>query len=214
MRDQYYHVYNRSIAKYVVFNNSFEYRRMYELIKLLRFANFCYKYSRFIDMEPTTRAMIIKDLKEENDLLVEIVAFCLMPTHIHLLLKQVANVGITKFMGRVLNGYTKFFNTLHSRYGPLWSGRFKSVLVKNDVQFIHLTRYIHLNPSSSDLVSDPVNWQFSSYKEYIDPMHVAEPICRYENLFNTTPIQYKKFTDDQKDYQHNLHLIKNIIIDN
>jgi len=59
--------------------------------------------------------------------------------------------GISLYMKNLLNSYTRYFNTKTKRKGPLWQGRFKSVLIKMDEQ-LYLTRYIHLNPTSEDLV--------------------------------------------------------------
>jgi putative transposase len=109
--------------------------------------------------------LAIKDsLQSENEQLVEVVAYCIMQTHFHLILKQVTEDGIAKFMGRILNGYSRYFNSLHSRVGPLWTGRFKNVLIRNDEHLLHLTRYIHLNPVSAGLVTKPEDWDYSSYK--------------------------------------------------
>lgn len=211
--DNYYHIISRSIAKYVIFNDALEYSRMLTLLKLYRFNDFNYKLSQFLNLDIATQAKLIYELENENDLIVEIVAFCLMPTHIHLLVKQVKDGGITKYLGRVLNAYSKFFNERHKRNGPLWSGRFKNILVSTDEQLLHLTRYIHLNPTSANNVKNPEDWFYSSYNEYINHDNLESHICRYDNLFNLTPIKYKKFVESRKIDQRNLSIIKNLLID-
>lgn len=210
---QFYHIYSRSIAKYVVFNDGEEYSRFLELLNLCRHENFHYKYSQFLELESSSQKTIIKHLEEENSLLVEIVAYCIMPTHIHLLLKQIKNDGITKFMLRVMSSYSNFFNHKHHRNGPLWTGRFKDVLVATDEQLLHLTRYIHLNPTSAGIVSSPNDWKYSSLNEYISTKKLSN-LCDFKNFIDMPPKKYKKFVLDQKSYQRSLAIIKSTIIDN
>ena len=209
---EYYHIFSRSIAKYVVFNDSSDFDRMIKLMNLYRFDNFQYKYSHFIELEATTQALILNDLRNENDLLVEIVAYCIMPTHIHMILRQVKNNGISKYAGRVLNAYSRYFNEKHHRNGPLWTGRFKNVLVEKDEQLLHLTRYIHLNPVSSGLINKPEDWEHSSYAEFIGEKS-NKGICNYESVIDIEPKLYKKFVNDGKDYQRSQAIIKSTLID-
>lgn len=212
VNDQYYHIFNRSIAKYVVFNDADDFERILELLDLCRNIEFNFKYSRFKELEISTQATIINKLRKENNILIEIVAFCIMPTHLHLLLKQVANKGISKYISKILNSYTKYFNSKHRRNGPLWEGHFKNVLVKDDDQLLHLTRYIHLNPSSAGLVSNPFDWPQSSLKEYCG--EATNGICQFNEIINMSPGKYKKFVLDQKSYQRSLSIVKSITIDN
>lgn len=208
----YYHIFSRSIASYVIFNAQDDYRRFGELINLYSFSDFNYRYSAFVELAIRMQKEVVDGLDGDKKL-VEIVAYCLMPTHIHLLLKQIADDGISKYMAKVLNSYTRYFNLKHHRKGPLWEGHFKNVLVDSDEQLLHLTRYIHLNPTSADLVKKPEDWTYSSYLEYIKP-DLTGGICNFENLFDLNSAQYQKFVNDQKSYQRDLAIIKGISIDN
>lgn len=93
-----------------------------------------------------------KDLRSQNikrvprKLLVNILAFCLMPNHYHLLLNPIVDNGVTLFMKKLNIGYAKYFNQRYKRTGTLFEGRFKSVLVDSQAHFVHLPYYIHLNP--------------------------------------------------------------------
>lgn len=207
----YYHVFSRSIAKYIVFNNEEEYSKFIEIYKLYRHINFGYQYSKFIRLNPMIQSQIINSLQSDNEVFVEIIAFCLMPTHIHFLLKQTADQGISKFIAKILNCYSRYFNIKHKRTGPLWSGRFKSVLVSTDEQLLHLTRYLHLNPSSAGIVTKPEDWSNSSYNDYIDTSNST--LLNYSDLFSISPKEYKKFVMDHKAYQKELSYIKSIIIE-
>lgn len=209
---QYYHIFSRSIAKYIVFNNQNDYGRFIELANLYRYIDFNYKYSNFANLKIKMRKNVINEL-DKNRKLVEIVAYCIMPTHIHLLLKQIVENGISKYMAKILNSYTRYFNLKHQRKGPLWEGHFNNILVNSDEQLLHLSRYIHLNSTSAGLVEKPDNWAFSSYLEYIKP-HSTKRLCNYDDLFDLNPTQYRKFVNDQKSYQRELSIIKSVMIDN
>jgi len=211
----YYHIYSRSIAGYVVFNDDSEYSRMLQLLDLYRFKDFSYRYSKFLELDQSTQLAIINEIKKINDSLVDIVAYCLMPTHIHFLLKQVSDNGITQFIGKILNSYSKSFNNRHKRNGPLWSGRFKNVLIGTDEQLLHLTRYIHLNPTSAGLIANPDDWTYSSYNEYVEVSTDKDSgICKTNEAVDLGPKQYKKFVNDHKNYQRELAMIKSLLIDN
>ena len=208
-----YHIYNRSIADYIIFNNDAEFIRMLELIKYYRIENNI-KFSAFLELnlvqtEGFNNAIdIISKDKEE---LVQIIAYCLMPTHIHLILKQLKENGISDYMRKVLDGYTRYFNTLHNRKGPLWENRFKNVLVSSEEQFPHLTRYIHLNPVTANLIKKPEDWAFSSYKEYLSKIN--HPICQFGDILNIESHIYRKFVNDQISYQKELAKIKKLLFD-
>lgn len=210
--DYYYHIYSRSIAGYVIFNESADFLRMVELFNLYRYMDFNYRYSRFCELEPVLRNQILKNIKVSSDTLVDIIAYCVMPTHIHLILKQNVDGGISKFMGKILNSYTRYFNIKHHRLGPLWEGKFKNVKVITDEQLLHVTRYFHLNASSVGLVNKPEDWLYSSYGEYLGL--TKDGFCRFQNLFvDFDPKQYQKFVNDQIAYQRELSIIKKFLID-
>ena len=209
-----YHIYTRSIAEYVVFNNALEYERLIQLIryyqseKELRFATFIESdLAQKIGFEQALRTIT----KDQNQL-VQIIAYCLMPTHPHLILKQLADTGISTFMRKVLEGYSTYFNNKHKRKGPLWESRFKSVLVNKDEQLLHLTRYSHLNPVTAHLVDRPEDWVFSSYREYLNKSGVKK-ICQYADVLEINPISYKKFVNDRISYQRELAKIKGLLLE-
>lgn len=182
-----------------------------EIVNLFRFKDFNYRYNNFKELIPLSQKSIIHKLEIESQKFVEIIAYCLMPTHIHLILKQLVDDGISKFMGRVLNSYTRYFNIRHDRTGPLWETRFKGVRINTDEQLLHTTRYLHLNSVSAGLAEKPEDWKFSSYGEYIGTN--KEGICNLNILPDFTPAKYKKFTNNQKSYQKSLQTIKNLLID-
>lgn len=209
---QIYHVFSRSIAKFVIFNNEKELSRVTETIRYYQQEKPEIKLSRYLEMKEIPRHAQT-NLISEKEKLVQIIAYCIMPTHIHLILKQLKDNGISMFMSNVLNSYTKYFNTKHERKGPLWETRFKSVLVENDDYLLHLTRYIHLNPVTAELVDAPEDWKASSYEEYASETSNESRICKYDHILNTKPNLYRQFVEDRVSYQRELAKIKFLILD-
>lgn len=89
--------------------------------------------------------------RKPRKLLVNILAFCLMPNHYHLLLNPLVKGGVSLFMKKLNGGYVKYFNTKHKRTGTLFERKYKFVLIDEQAHFIHMPYYIHLNPL--DLIS-------------------------------------------------------------
>lgn len=211
VNDHYYHIFSRSIAKYNIFNDSDDFGRFLELINLYRYIEFKHKYSKFNILTDEQKLLIEIGLKRFSEVDVEIVAYCVMPSHFHLILKQVRNNGVSNFMSKILNSYSRYFNIKHHRSGPLWSGRFKNVLVESDEQMLHLTRYVHLNPSSAGLLDNPFNWPWSSLSEYMGKSDGS--ICQFDTIIDMVPKDYKKFVLDHKGYQREISIIKSHLID-
>lgn len=209
---EYYHIFNRSIAKYQIFNNEKDYERFRSLVEYYRYDNLFYRFSEMIQLKPLHRKTIMNDLLKSGDLIVEIVAYCFMPTHFHLILKQVSDNGITLFTKKVLDSYTRNFNIDHGRKGPLWEGHFKNILIDSDEQMLHLSRYIHLNPVSAGLVKKPNQWEFSSYLEYINK--VDDGLCQFKEVIDVSEDKYKEFVLDQISYQKEISKIKKLLLDN
>ncbi len=201
---QYYHVYNRGTEKRPIFNNRADYNRFMKTMHYYqlegpkpKLSNF-FKYKLF---EPNY-----------NKKIVDITSYCLMPNHFHFLLKQLRDGGITEFVSKLSNSYTKCFNVKNKRIGPLFQGEFKSVIVQSDEQLLHVSRYIHLNPLVSYLVKDLDSYEWSSYLEYING---DKGLCAKEDIlsFFKSHAKYKQFVLDQGDYGEKLELIKHQILE-
>ncbi|MCF7888201.1 MAG: transposase [Candidatus Omnitrophica bacterium] len=208
-----YHVFSRSIAEYKIFLEKFHFLRMKNLLKYYAQLNPPLRFSYFLRMEnkKNKRAKEIYEKLETNKQRVNIVAYCIMPTHIHLIIKQLEEKGISSFINDVFNSYTRFFNIKHKRRGPLWDKRFQHVLVESDEQLLHLTRYIHLNPVTAYLTDKPESWDFSSYREYISCE--KDKICQFDNLLEVEPNSYKKFVKDRISFQRELANIKRLTLE-
>jgi putative transposase len=93
-------------------------------------------------------------------------AFCFMTNHIHLAVK-VADVSISRIMQHLAFRYTRYINRQQRRVGHLFQGRFKSILVDDELYLKELVRYIHLNPVRSGIVIHPDKYLWSSHRAYM-----------------------------------------------
>lgn len=98
---------------------------------------------------------------------VDIVAYCLMPNHYHLLV-YLQTDDLSNRMQACMLSYTKAINQRYQRCGSLFQGRFQAIWVNTDQYLLHLTRYIHLNPVKAGFVTRPEDWEFSSYQDYLE----------------------------------------------
>ena len=164
--NEWYHCYNRGIEKRIVFKDSQDYRRFLELLYL---AN---------DEFPLRRDDIGTHKFEEilhiprGKKLVAIGAFCLMPNHFHLVVKEVSEGGITAFMRKIGTAYAMYFNVRHGREGNLFLRPFQSRHVSTDRYFQHLINYVHCNPA---ILYEP-EWKTGNV---VDPQFLGEHIVAY-----------------------------------
>jgi len=199
-----------------IFNSRTDYSRMRKALCYYQQAPPVIKLSRFLNVEKIRPGRLGVPLPHNSGpsvRLVDIVCFCLMPTHVHVLLRQLRGKGISVFMSNVLNSYTRYFNTKYKRRGTLWEGRFKSVLIKTQEQLMHVTRYIHLNPVTAGLVEKPEEWAPSSYREYVGMVSGRNRICAYGDLLTIEAGRYAEFVNDRISYQRHLARIKKLMLE-
>jgi len=211
VNDSIYHIMNKSIAGYQIFNNQNDYKRIIDVARYYQRIEPPTRYSMLIKLPIQTQGQIL-NYHYNKEKIVEIIAYCIMPTHIHFLLKQIKDNGISNFMANIENSYSRYFNTKNNRKGPLWIGRFKSVRIENDEQLYHLSRYIHLNPVSADLVNNPVLWKYSSYNEYIKEGDKQNYICKFRDILPINTYRYKNFVENNASYQRAISKIKKLIL--
>ncbi len=104
---------------------------------------------------------LVSDRVEDRDKYVEILAWCLMPNHFHLLVRVLKEGGLSVFMQKLQESHSKYFNRVNKRKGVLFGGPFQSVHVSSDAQYTHVSRYIHINPLD---LFDPM-WKERGYIE-------------------------------------------------
>lgn len=205
VNEQYYHIFNRGSDKRNLFLQNQDYNRF---IKTLYYYHFSGQKIRFSNYNKSN-INFLTPLGTEK--LVDIICYCLMPNHFHLLLKQKQENGISKFLSQISNSYTKYFNTKNKRIGALLQGTFKAVLVENDEQFLHVSRYIHLNPIVSSIIDKLEKYPWSSYQEY----KTGSFFCKTEEVLNffKTNAHYLEFLNNQIEYGKSLELIKHHLLD-
>ena len=212
-----YHTLNRGVARQPIFFHTQHYARMLKLIDYYRFANTPTSFSQLMTVNVETRQEILDRIKKENKLHVEILAFCLMPNHFHLLLKQISEKGVVNFMANFQNGYVKYLNTRENRVGPLFQSAFKAKRIETDDQLIHVSRYIHLNPSTGYLVKieNLTEYPWSSLSLYLNRRAINNSFIKKDIImgFFKEGIDYRKFIFDQARYQRELAEIKHLTLE-
>lgn len=201
----FYHSFNRGVEKRDIFTTDRDYQRFFETL-------YYYQHDGPKPRFSTHDRFKIKDF-DKNPKIVEVICYCLMPNHFHLLLKQLKEGGVQEFLSKVTNSYTKYFNTKHNRVGHLFQGQFKAVLIDTDEQLVHVSRYIHLNPCVANLVKDLEEYDYCSFSEYTKESIVS--FC------NTAPIlsrfkdkdDYREFVTDHTSYALDVHRIKHLILE-
>lgn len=211
-----YHIFNRGIEKRPTFTDKREFERALLTINYYRFANLPVRLSQALLLGKKEREELFSTLSKKFEKLVEVICFCLMPNHFHFLLRQEIQGGVSKFLSNFANSYTRYFNTKNEgRIGSLFQGIFKSVRMEDEDQFLHVNRYIHINPSVSYMVKkeELESYQWSSLPEYLELS--GDGICEKELVlsFFRSKGAYRKFLFDQIDYAKSLDKIKHLLLE-
>lgn len=150
--ESFYHIYNRGVAKQIIFQDDRDYRMMIHCIR------------RYLSPQIMTDKSGRPYEKLHGH--VRLHAYCLMPTHLHLLIEQLSERGMEQFMRRVMTSYTMYFNWRHNRVGGLFQGRYKGRLVQGDSDLLWLSSYIHENPQDAWSGRELAEYPYSSLKNY------------------------------------------------
>lgn len=139
--DEYYHIYSRGIDKGLIFKEQNDYYRFVKLLYLLN-------NKEPVNISKESRGKGYREVfyNKRGGPLVSIGAYCLMPNHIHLVLKEISEGGISAFVRKLLTSHSMIFNKKYKRVGPLFQSRFKARHIDNDDYFRYLFVYVHLNP--------------------------------------------------------------------
>lgn len=201
--DEYHHIFTRSIAKYKIFSGERDYLRFKQAVYHYQFVERKSRLSRLIESDQFSFCHADTERRY-----VKIVAYCLMPTHVHLVLRAEQEKGVSRFISNLLNSYTRYFNTKYERKGPLWEGRYKKVHITSDEQLFHTIRYVHLNPVTDYLVKRPEEWKYSSYREYLGLER--EVISDHKEEHAISAQRYQALVNYQIDYQRKLAKAKSM----
>lgn len=165
---KYYHLYNRS--------NNFE--RVF-----LADENYQYFLNKFITY-----------LKPNS----EILAYCLMPTHFHFLIKICKNedLQVQKKVGLVLSSYTKAINKRYSRQGSLFQPHTKAKEIIDEQYLFTLISYIHQNPLRSKLVARLDEWKHSSYNELCGNYHGSVVSKEFYKQYFRSSEEFREYSEE------------------
>src|SRR4029078_7647302 len=144
-----YHVFNRSVAKQPIFTSSRDFQRAIDTSTFYLYAKPPIRFSFYNRLPIDERKKLLESLKQNHQPLVQIFSYCFMPNHVHFLLKNMTEKGISHFMRNFQHSYSKYFNIKTHRTGTLFQPMFHAVRIETDEQLIHVSRYIHLNPVTS-----------------------------------------------------------------
>ncbi|MGL4503836.1 MAG: REP-associated tyrosine transposase [Planktothrix sp.] len=178
--EHYYHIYNRGNNRQDIF---------FERDNYIHFLRQLKKY-----------------LIENNT--ADIIAYCLMPNHYHLLI-YLKTDKFSQLMQAFTLSYTKAINKRYQKVGSLFQGPFQAIHVHQDEYLIYLTRYIHLNPVKANIVEKPEDWEFSSYPEYLELRQGTIPqLDRVRSQFQSVE-NYRDFVENSHDNSSIQHLTFN-----
>jgi putative transposase len=139
-----YHIYNRGAHRSSMFRKSLHYQKCVELLQ---------KYSvRYR---------------------VTLIAYCLMPNHYHLMVRQEKSGSISRFLQTTFNAYVQYFNTMEKHSGTLLQGAAKSKRITSDAHLLRCLAYIHTNPVRASLVRNATEWQYSNYSPWVDDLDAS-----------------------------------------
>ena len=160
----YYHIYNRGVEKRIIFLDQQDYSVFLSYLKdYLLPKNEKELYEKLsaenVSSKEKDRALKLLHLNNFSQE-ITLLSYCLMPNHFHFFVKQKSINAIDKFMNSLATRYTMYFNRKYKRVGSLCQDVYKAVLINNDAQFLHLSRYIH--KQALDLKNQPC-----SYPEYL-----------------------------------------------
>lgn len=182
----YYHVYNRGTGKQPIFLDAQDKRKFLSLL------------ARHLDADSE---LVRGDGRTYETYELELVAFCLMKNHFHLLLYQLDDIeAVTKLLRSVSTAYTMYFNFRYKRQGGLFQGIFKASKIQNESYLEHISRYIHLNPRTYK------TYAWSSLAEFVGRRSTSW--VHPERILDMTPEQYLFFLEDYEERRELIDTIK------
>ena len=160
----YFHVYNRGVNGQIIFTSDDNFR------------------------------FLLRRMSEySTQLNIAVIAYCLMPTHYHLLIEAESRERASLFIQKLFNSYSQAFNQQQNRTGTLFEGRAKFKIIETDEYALQLCSYIHLNPVKAGLTKKPEQWKYSNYLGWIDQ--------KTDNQVNLV----LRFFDNPEEYEKYVH---------
>lgn len=177
---EFYHIYAHSMGGLVLFKNNQDYKRFLVTLFAANSKKDIQRLDRYSDLN---LVWDIRDGKIDAGVpLVDIISFCLMPNHFHLLLGEKEDSNISAFMHRILVSYAKYLNLKYERRGHVFESKFHSKFIEDNEYLLRASAYIHLNPKDiKGFKRKEKNYAWSSLQDFVDEN-------RWGKLLNTEPI--------------------------
>lgn len=180
-----YHVLNTPADSAIIpFDATKHIKRAVITTKYYQFDELPLKLSVFLSQSVEEKEKILSKLVENGDRIVEIVAYCFIPTRFEFLLKQKKEDGISTFMARFQNSYTRYYNSKKGRKGKVFAGQFVAKLVQGR-EIAQVSKKIHTLPNGN-----PMNYEWSSISSYFE-----------ENPVFTKPDEVLSFYETKDEYR-------------
>ncbi|MBI5951128.1 MAG: transposase [Chloroflexi bacterium] len=164
--DVYYHIYNRGNNREAIF------------------------------FEPDNYLYFLKKVKKYLVPVADVLVYCLMPTHYHIVAKVCQTSEVSLAMMKLSVSYTKAINKKFQRVGVLFQGQFQAKPVVNSTYLLNLCRYIHANPVKDGIVADISQWQYSNYLEWIGERDGTLVNREFIAEYFDSSADYRKFVSD------------------
>lgn len=186
--DSFQHVYARGHSKHKIFIDEQDYLTFLNLLQ------------RYLSAEEAHDPYGVPYPNFYNKL--ELLAYCLMPNHFHLLIYQRQPRAMAQFMQSVLTSYSRYFNKKYRRTGSLFESRYKASMISDDSYLEHISRYIHLNPREWR------DYEYSSLPYYLqrDEVSWIRPKRIIESF--STPEEYLEFVGNYVEQKKMMDILK------
>ncbi len=197
---EHYHIYNRGNRRQSLFLDDSDWSRFLFLILYMQspapVTNIGHRVKLYLKHKTfSLYDVLVEDICKRR--YVDLINFCVMPNHFHLTVYEREKSGIARYMQRVLNAYTKYFNVKYKKEGHVFQGPFQAVRVTTNEQLLHLSAYIHRNPRDiREWRGKEGTFPFSSLPDYISENRWGEllvPKIILEQFKDRA--DYKKFVD-------------------
>ncbi|MFH2085884.1 MAG: transposase [bacterium] len=205
--NSYYHIYNRGVEKRLIFQDEKDYKVFLS-------------YLQFYLTDPlrgeTSKSFPSQQLHNHMQQ-IKLLAYCLMPNHFHLFIKQNDRQAINHFMRSLATRYGMYFNKRYNRIGSLFQGPYKAVLIDEEMQYLYLSKYLHRNPLdlSDYTISNLLEYPYSSYRNYLGIINQnwihSQEIKEYFSKENHHT-SYKEFIEDNQ-ISEEISTLKNMTLD-
>lgn len=147
--------------------------------------------------DPRDYTYLLHHLKEyAQKFATAIIAYCLLPNHYHILVRQDNHVEARVLIQRLFNRYGKTYREKHSHSGTIFEGPYRVKVVTEQRYLLHLCRYIHTNPVKHGIVNNILDWPYSNYPEWIGLRQGTLIDKEFVNEYFPNPGEYKEFVRD------------------